>query len=259
MYLLIGIVIDLTGKTALVTGGSRGIGEATCRLLAKAGCKVAFGYRSNHDAASSLVEQLRQSGSTVIAVAGDISKRTEVERLFSQCRESFGAIDIVVGNAGIWKKAPIDLMTEEDWDEMIDVNLRAIYHTCHCAALEMKPRRSGRIILVGSTAGQRGEPFYSHYAATKGAINSITKSLASELGPWGVRVNAVAPGWVDTDMSARELEDPSSRELIEGNIPLGYVPSAEEIAGPILFLASPLSDHVHGEILNVNGGSVLCG
>jgi 3-oxoacyl-[acyl-carrier protein] reductase len=202
---------------------------------------------------------LRQAGRQAIAVAGDISKRTDVERLFDQCRESFGAVDIVVGNAGIWKKAPIDQMTEKDWDETIDVNLTSIYYTCQFAALEMKPRRSGRIILVSSTAGQRGEAFYSHYAATKGAIISLTKSLASELGPWGIRINAVAPGWVDTDMSAEALEDSTYRRLIEDKIPLGYIPGADEIAGPILFLASHLSNHVNGEILNVNGGSVLCG
>lgn len=252
-------MIELTGKTALVTGGSRGIGEATCRLLAKAGCNVGFGYRANSDAANSLVEEMRLMGRHVIAVPGDISKRTEVKSLFDKCRESFGAIDIVVGNAGIWRKAPIDQMTDEDWEETIGVNLRSIYYTCHFAALEMKPRRSGKIVLVSSTAGQRGEPFYSHYAATKGAIISLTKSLASELGPWGIRINAVAPGWVDTEMSADILQDSDCRRAIEDKIPLGYVPAAEEIAGPILFLSSHLSDHVHGEILNVNGGSVLCG
>jgi 3-oxoacyl-[acyl-carrier protein] reductase len=150
-------------------------------------------------------------------------------------------------------------MTDADWNEMIEVNLKSIYYTCHFAALEMKPRRSGRIILVSSTAGQRGEAFYSHYAASKGAIISLMKSLASELGPCGIRVNAVAPGWVKTDMSADELGDPSTRELIERDIPLGYIPTADEIAGPILFLASHLSDNVHGEVINVNGGSVLCG
>ena len=227
-------MIKLTGRTALVTGGSRGIGEATCRLLAKAGCNVAFGYRGSHDAARDLVDQLQQAGRQAIAVAGDISVRNDVERLFDQCRKEFGAVDIVVGNAGIWKEAPIDQMTQKDWDETIDINLKSIYHTCQFAALEMKPRRSGKIILVSSTAGQRGEAFYSHYAATKGAIISLTKSLASELGPWGIRINAVAPGWVDTDMSADKLGNPSFRKLIEKDIPLGYVPGAEEIAGPIL-------------------------
>ena len=252
-------MIELEGKTALVTGGSRGIGEATCRLLAKAGCDIVFGYHANHDAAQKLVEKVKRIGRRVLAVPGNIANREDVEKLFDQCRESFGSIDIVVGNAGIWKKARIDQMTEEDWNETIEVNLKSIYYTCHFAALEMKPKRSGRIILVSSTAGQRGEAFYSHYAASKGAIISMMKSLAYELGPWGIRVNAVAPGWVDTDMSADELRDPATRELIEGDIPLGYIPSADEIAGPILFLSSHLSNSVHGEVINVNGGSVLCG
>jgi 3-oxoacyl-[acyl-carrier protein] reductase len=252
-------LIELIGKTALVTGGSRGIGEATCRLLANAGCNVAIGYRENREAANRLVDELRRSGRHAIAVAAEISKRDEVRELFHRCRDSFGAIDIVVGNAGIWKRAAIDQMTDEDWNETVDVNLRSIYYTCHFAALEMKPRRSGKIILVSSTAGQRGEAFYSHYAATKGAIISLTKSLASELGPWGIRINAVAPGWVDTDMSAETLVDSTRRKMIEDGIPLGYIPSAEEIAGPILFLASDLANHIQGEILNVNGGSVLCG
>jgi len=252
-------LIELKDKTVLVTGGSRGIGKATCRLFAAAGCNVAFGYRGNHESAKNLLEELQEAGHNVIAVAGDISERSTVQRLFDQCLESFGSVDIVVGNAGIWKKAAIDQMSEADWDETIDINLRSIYYTCKLAALEMKPRHSGRIILVTSTAGQRGEAFYSHYAATKGAIIAMTKSLASELGPWGIRVNAVAPGWVNTEMSSAEMKDPASRRLIEDDIPLGYVPEAEEIAGPILFLASSLANHVHGEVLNVNGGSVLCG
>jgi 3-oxoacyl-[acyl-carrier protein] reductase len=252
-------MIEPAGKTALVTGGSRGIGAAVCRLLAKAGCNVAFGYRTHHDAANQLLDQLKRAGRKAIGVAGDVSQRSHVEELFRQCRDFLGPIDIVIGNAGIWEKAPIDKMTDEDWNRTIDVNLRSIYYTCHFAALEMKPRRTGRIILVSSTAGQRGEALYSHYAASKGAIISLTKSLASELGPSGIRVNAVAPGWVDTGMSANELADPASHEDIREDIPLGYIPPPEEIAGPILFLASTLSNHVHGEILNVNGGSVLCG
>jgi len=252
-------VIELTGKTALITGGSRGIGRASCRLLAAAGCNVVVGYQNNHEAAHGLVDELTQAGRRAIAVTGDVRIRGDVEKLFVRSREVFGSVDIVVGNAGIWKRAPIDEMSESDWEETMDVNLKSIYHTCHFAALEMKPRKSGKIILVGSTAGQRGEPFHSHYAATKGAIISLAKSLASELGPSGIRVNVVAPGWVDTDMSADVLAEPESKKLIEDRIPLGYIPDAAEIAGPILFLASDLSNHVHGEVINVNGGSVLCG
>jgi 3-oxoacyl-[acyl-carrier protein] reductase len=150
-------------------------------------------------------------------------------------------------------------MTEQQWQEMVDINLRSIYYTCHFASQEMKPRRSGSIILISSTAGQRGEAFHSHYAATKGAIIALTKSLAAELGPWNIQVNSIAPGWVDTDMCQDIFRDPKKRLEIEKSIPLGRIPSAYEVAGSILFLASDLSAHVHGEVLNVNGGSVLCG
>jgi 3-oxoacyl-[acyl-carrier protein] reductase len=150
-------------------------------------------------------------------------------------------------------------MTEDEWDETIDVNLKSIYACCRSAARAMLPRRRGTIILISSTAGQRGEAFHSHYAATKGAIISMTKSLAAELGPRGITVNCVAPGWVLTDMTTEPLSDAKLRRKVRGLIPLGRVAAPEEIAGPILFLASDLASHVNGEILNVNGGSVLCG
>jgi 3-oxoacyl-[acyl-carrier protein] reductase len=228
-------------------------------LFAKAGANVVIGYRDSRSSAGQLAEELIAMGGRAVAVPGDVAERAGVEAVFERGRTEFGKIDIVVGNAGIWKEAPIEEMSEVEWDQMVDVNLKSAYLICQLAVREMKPRRAGKIILVSSTAGQRGESLHSHYAATKGGVIALTKSLASELGPHGIRVNAVAPGWVDTDMSADQLGDPEQRKVIEETIPLGYVPSAEEIAGPILFLASSLADHVHGEILNVNGGSVLCG
>src|SRR5262249_40383108 len=156
-------------------------------------------------------------------------------------------------------EAAIEVMTETDWDETIDVNLKSIYACCHAAARVMIPKRSGTMILVSSTAGQRGEPFHSHYAATKGAIIAMTKSLAAELGPRGISVNCVAPGWVATDMTEDALNDPKDSRKIKDLVPLGRVATPDEIAGPILFLASQLASHVNGEVLNVNGGSVLCG
>lgn len=252
-------MIDLTGKTAIVTGGSRGIGRATCLALAEAGSSVALGFQHNQAAAQAVVDEIRAKGKHAIAVAGTVSQRETFERLFNQARETFGPVDIAVGNAAVWKRAAIDEMTEEEWQEMMDVNLKSAYFTCHFAAREMKARRTGTIILVSSTAGQRGEAFHSHYAATKGAIISLTKSLASELGPWNIRVNCVAPGWVNTDMAAGFFSDLESRESVRKAIPLGTIATAEEIAGAILFLASDLASQVHGEILNVNGGSLLCG
>ncbi len=252
-------MIDLTGKTALVTGGSRGVGREVCLLLAKAGANVALGFRNDESAAHSVIEQIRLGGKHAVAVAGDVSKRDTFERLFEEARAAFGQIHIVVGNAGIWKRAAIDEMTEDQWQETLDTNLKSIYYLCHFAAREMKPDRSGNIILISSTAGQRGEPFYSHYAASKGAIIALTKSLASELGPENIRVNCVAPGWVSTDMCSKEFENDEFRESVLLSIPLRKLPTAEEIAGTVLFLASDLATHVTGEILNVNGGSVMCG
>jgi 3-oxoacyl-[acyl-carrier protein] reductase len=179
--------------------------------------------------------------------------------MVSSAVERFGALDILVANAGIWKRAPIDDMSERDWDETIDANLRSIYACARAAARVMIAQKRGTIILISSTAGQRGEAFHSHYAATKGAIISMTKSLAAELGPKGITVNCVAPGWVATDMTAGALSDTRQARKIRELIPLGRVATAKEIAGPILFLASDLASHVNGEVLNVNGGSVLCG
>lgn len=252
-------MIDLTGQTAIVTGGSRGIGRAAARALASAGANVAIGYRSNHLAAEALLEELRLAGRHAVASAGDASLRESVERLFEVTAEAFGAIDIVVANAGVWKRAAIESMTDEQWKETLDANLSSAFLVCQAAARAMIPRREGRIILVSSTAGQRGEPYFSHYAAAKGAIIALTKSLAAELGRHNVRVNAVAPGWVVTDMTADVMRDSGFRDAVIRHIPLGRIATPEDVAGPIVFLASQLSNHVHGEVLNVNGGAVLCG
>jgi 3-oxoacyl-[acyl-carrier protein] reductase len=252
-------MIDLTGKTALVTGGSRGIGRATCLLLARAGAQIIFSYRADHPAADSLAESLKLLGRRAVSVSGDIARADTIDRIFETGIKTFGKIDIVVGNAGIWKKGPIDSLAESEWHETIDTNLKSIFLTCQRSVKEMKPRREGAIVLVSSTAGQRGEAFHSTYAASKGAIIALTKSLASELGPWNIRVNAIAPGWTDTDMCASVFSDRKQREEIERLSPLGRVASAEDIGGAILFLVSDLARHVHGEVLNVNGGAVLCG
>lgn len=251
--------IDLNGKTAIVTGGSRGIGRDVCRMLAQSGARICISYQSREAEARELRDEIQSGGGKAIAVKGDVRLHKTFEDLFQQTREELGPIDIAVGNAGIWKRAPIDEMSQDEWQEMIDVNLKSIYWLCHFAARDMKSRRSGNIILVGSTAGQRGEAFYSHYAATKGAIHAITKSLAAELGPEGIRVNCVAPGWVDTDMCAEAFANPNFRQALRKATPLRQIASSEQIASTVLFLASDMASHVQGEILNVNGGTVLCG
>jgi 3-oxoacyl-[acyl-carrier protein] reductase len=252
-------MIDLSGQVALVTGGSRGIGRAICILLASAGANLIVGYQRSQRKAAEVQKRIGKLGRRAILVQGDIALRETHQRLFDEGRSAFGQIDIAVGNAGVWKRAPIDEMSQGQWEETLNTNLTSAFWTCQYAVREMKPRASGSIILVSSTAGQRGEANYSHYAATKGALLSLTKSLAAELGPSGIRVNAVAPGWVDTDMVEEVFADPDFRQQVLRQIPLGRIATAEDIAGAVLFLASDLARHVQGEVLNVNGGSVLCG
>ena len=253
-------MINLSNKVAIITGASRGIGAATAILFAKAGIRaVVINYNRDRDAAEHVVGECESFGAAALPIRADVSRVAAVDRMVEKTVARFGRLDILVANAGIWKEAPIEKMTETDWDETIDINLKSIYACCHSAARVMIQKRRGTIILVSSTAGQRGEPFHSHYAASKGAIISMTKSLAAELGPRGITVNCVAPGWVATDMTEDALNDPKERRKFRELIPLGRVATPEEIAGPILFLASDLASHVNGEVLNVNGGSVLCG
>jgi 3-oxoacyl-[acyl-carrier protein] reductase len=253
-------MITLTDRVAIITGASRGIGAATARLFAQAGARaVVVNYHSNAEAAEAVVADCRAWGAEAIAVRADVARPAAVRKMVASTVKRYGQLDVVVANAGIWKGAAIESMTEREWDETIDTNLKSVYATCSAAAEHMIAQGSGRIITVSSTAGQRGEAFHSHYAASKGAIISFTKSLASELGPRGILVNSVAPGWVDTDMSAEPLRDRAEAKKIKSIIPLGRVATAEEIAGPILFLASDLANGMTGEILNVNCGSVLCG
>lgn len=253
-------MINLAGRIAIITGASRGIGAATAIKFAEAGVRgLVINYNRDEDAARRVARQCQQLGAEALPLRADVSSLRSVEEMARVTVERFGTLDILVANAGIWKEAAIEEMTEAEWDETINQNLKSIYACCKTAARVMLPQRRGTMILISSTAGQRGEAFHSHYAATKGAIISMTKSLAAELGPRGITVNCVAPGWVATDMTSDALNDPKQRRKIRELIPLGRVATPEEIAGPILFLASDLASHVNGEVLNVNGGSVLCG
>lgn len=249
---------DLAGKRALVTGGSRGIGAATARLLAACGVSVAIGYRARATAAEATAAQAQALGVKAFAFAADISSSSGAERLVDRAVDSLGGLDIFVGNAGIWpeKEVPVESMDSERWTETLRENLDSIFYTTRAVAKVLES--DGRIVLVSSTAGQRGEAFHADYAATKGGVISFTKSVAVELAPRGITVNAVAPGWVDTEMVAGAIAD-EGRSRITAGIPLGRIASADDIAGPIVFLCSSLARHVTGEILNVNGGSILCG
>jgi 3-oxoacyl-[acyl-carrier protein] reductase len=255
----------LEGRRVLVTGGSRGIGRSTAILLAQAGAHVGIAYHRAHEEAESAIEEARRAAAerggdapTVWRESGDLSREEDVGRLFERVDREFEGLDGFVGNAGVWNTdpRPLSRLDLSEWEGMFAVNLTSIYLTTRAAAERMG--ENGRIVLLSSTAAQRGEAEHSHYAATKGAINSLCKSLAPELGPRGITVNAVAPGWVDTDMSASVLRS-ADRERVEREIPLRRVATADDVAGPILFLLSDLGRHLTGEILNVNGGSVLCG
>jgi 3-oxoacyl-[acyl-carrier protein] reductase len=251
-------MISLRGKRALVTGGSRGIGAATALLLAECGADVGIGYRSRQTEAAEIVQRLAARGVRAFAHAADLSALAGTTSLFDRAEREFGGLDIFVGNAGIWPPQDVALadMTDEQWRRTMAENIDSMFYTTRAASRRLE--RGGRIVLVSSTAGQRGESYHADYAATKGAMISFVKSLAGELAPRDVTVNAVAPGWVDTEAVAQPFQG-EGREKIARAIPLGRVASTRDIAGPIVFLCSELARHITGEILNVNGGSVLCG
>jgi 3-oxoacyl-[acyl-carrier protein] reductase len=251
-------MINLRGKTALITGGSRGIGRATAIMLAQAGCDVAISFVTHEDSAREVEQTAHRHGVKAMIVPADLADRKQIEQMIEAVVRQFGRLDILVNNGGIWKEAAIDAMSEQQLQEMIDINMKGVFYAIAAAVPQMKKQKSGNIISISSTAGQRGEAFHSHYAATKGAIISLTKSLAPELAPYNIRVNCVAPGWVATDMTIESLAAPDADKILN-LIPLGRVGTPEEIAGAVLFLASDLSTFITGEILNVNGGAVLCG
>jgi 3-oxoacyl-[acyl-carrier protein] reductase len=250
--------LDLAPATVLVTGGSRGIGRAVAEALSGAGARVAVNYRSDEASANGLVHELRDGGGEAMALAGDVSDPKEARQLVRDVVAAWGRLDAVVVNAGIWEEDEAGRGDLDVWDRTLAVNVRGAFLVAD-AAVPRLVESKGSIVFVSSTAGQRGEARHSAYAASKGALISYTKSLAAELGPRGVRVNCVAPGWVETDLTADALGDPAARREIEAAIPLRRVASPRDIAGPVLFLLSELARHVQGEILNVNGGSVLVG
>ena len=251
--------LGLADRVALVTGGSRGIGKAVVMLLAAHGANVVVNYVSDEQSAADTVTEGRALGAEVVAIQADVSTIDEGQRLVNETLEHFARIDFLICNAGIWQGAAVESMTEELWDRTMDINLKGTWSVCRAAAPVMKEQRFGRIVIVSSTAGQRGEEFYSNYAASKGGQIAFTKSLSSELAPSGINVNSVAPGWVLTDMTADVFSDAGATADIARKIPRGKVATPEEIAGPIVFLCSKWADNITGEILNVNGGSVLCG
>jgi 3-oxoacyl-[acyl-carrier protein] reductase len=250
-------VISLKNKVALITGASRGIGKETALLFAKAGANVVVDYYKNKDGAKKVVDQAREYKVKAFSFQADAGSYDDLKNLFDFTLGKFERIDILVNNAGIWEYTKINKIRPTELKKTLKVNLEGVFYITQMVSDVMIKQRSGNIINISSTAGQRGEPFHSHYAASKGAIISLTKSLAVELAPYNIRVNCVAPGWVDTDMSRKPLRE--EKDEILRVIPMRRAAQPEEIAGPILFLASDLSSFITGEILNVNGGAVLCG
>ncbi|HXC70557.1 MAG TPA: 3-oxoacyl-ACP reductase family protein [Pyrinomonadaceae bacterium] len=251
--------LALTDRVALVTGGSRGIGKAVVALLASCGAHVAVNYVRDESAATATVEMARAHGVKAVAVQADVSRLEEAERLIEQTIERFEKIDFLICNAGIWEGDSVEAISEELWNKTLDINLKGTWSVCRAAVPFMKKQRYGRIVIVSSTAGQRGEANVSNYAAAKGGQISFTKSLGPELAGFGINVNCVAPGWVETEMTKDVVDDKARLESINKTIPMGRMATPEEIAGPIVFLCTRWADHITGEVLNVNGGSVLCG
>ncbi|HVP64066.1 MAG TPA: SDR family oxidoreductase [candidate division Zixibacteria bacterium] len=252
--------LDLTGKVAVVSGGSRGIGAACVRMFAKAGARVVFSYQKSADRAARLVEEL---GPNTFAAQADLNGTTGGEqKLIHAAVERFGSVDALVVNHGVWPAhdEPIDTMTEAQWRNTIATNLDSAFLLVKHAVAQMKQQpEGGNVVLIASTAAQRGEAYHCDYAASKGALVSMVKGLSTELASAKIRVNCVAPGWVETEMSAPVLAQPEVQANILRVIPLGRVGRPEEIAAPVVFLCTAHAGFITGEIFNVNGGAVLVG
>ncbi|MCA1564969.1 MAG: SDR family oxidoreductase [Acidobacteria bacterium] len=253
--------LSLAGRVALVTGGSRGIGRAIAERLAEAGARVTISYQNDETAAAETASAItRQYQSEALAIRSNVCDMSGAEQLINTTIEKFGRLDIVVCNAGIWEGAAVEDISEELWDRVIDVNLKGTWTVCRAAVPLLKRQgEGGRIVIISSTAGQRGEANVSNYAASKGGQIAFTKSLAVELARHGITVNAVAPGWVETEMTAKAFTDEGFRRSVESTIPVGRIAAPDDVALPVLFLCSEWARHITGEVLNVNGGSVLCG
>lgn len=261
-----GMMLRLDCKVVLVTGGSRGIGAATVRMFHEAGARVVFSYRETSTQAEALSAEL--GGPEVCrAVRQELRTPADGQALVDAAIAAFGRVDCLIVNHGVWPAhdQPISTMTDAQWGSTLAINLDSVFGLVRAGVRQMLAQdipdgaTKGHIVLIASTAAQRGEAFHADYAASKGALISLTKSLSSELGPQGILCNCVAPGWVGTEMSLAALSDPETSKKATALIPLGRVGHVDEIAGPVVFLCTPLAGFISGEVFNVNGGAVLVG
>ena len=246
------------GKTAIITGASRGVGRATALRIAEAGGDVVINYLSNEAEALETAEACKNMGVGAITVRADVSEFSGAQQIAKETLETFGRIDLLVCNAGVWDGAPIEDMSEELWNKVINTNLKSAWAMTKACVPAMKKQHQGAIVLVSSTSGQRGEANYSNYSASKGGQIAFTKALASELCP-RIRVNAVAPGWIETAMVRPAFDDAAYKQSVIDSIPLKRIATTDDVALSICFLLSDWSRHITGEIININGGAVLCG
>jgi 3-oxoacyl-[acyl-carrier protein] reductase len=247
--------VDLHGSTVLVTGGTRGIGRALVEAFAEAGAHVAFTFRSSTDAAAALVESLEEQGTETLSLQGDVADLDAAEAHVNAVTEHFGSLDVLVNNAGITRDGLLLRMGEDDWDDVIDTNLKGTFNFCKAAYMPMMRQQSGAIVNISSVVGTTGNAGQTNYAASKAGIVGFSKSLAKELGGRNVTVNVVAPGYVQTDMTD-ELDE-ETRDSILDAVPLDRLATTEEIAEAVLFLAAPASDYITGHVLQVNGGLAM--
>ena len=255
-----GVLLSLEDRVAVVSGGSRGIGSAIVRLFVQAGARVLFNYQKARQQAERLVTQCGPDRCAALEL--DLSSSSASAALVSAAIRHFGRVDMIVGNHGVWpaQDVAVDQMTDDQWRSTMAINLDSIFGLVKHGVAQMKKQGAGgHVVLISSTAGQRGEAFHCDYAASKGAIISMVKGLSTELARDKIYVNCVAPGWVETDMAAPALDDPETGRRVLATIPLGRAGKPEEIASAVLFLCTPHAGFITGEVLNVNGGAVLVG
>ena len=245
----------LKGKCAVITGASRGIGKAVALKLASLGANIVLNYRSNEKEALEVENQIKEMGVETLCVKGDISKLEEVEKLVTAAKEKFGTIDIMVNNAGITKDTLILRMKEEDFDSVIDVNLKGVFNCLKTITPIMVKQKQGKIINLSSVVGISGNAGQVNYSASKAGVIGMTKSLAKEVGSRGITVNAVAPGYIETDMT-QELGEKYKEEM-KKIIPLKKLGKAEDVANVVAFLASESADYVTGQVIQVDGGMLM--